>query len=112
MKVSAELIEKIKDMLSVYVCPELQQAAKDFLASAEATGEADPANLIAELKDDICTIDDFINFTRSDYCLNMNGEVVAQLMQKQGEEAKANGATTCLCPGCTKAAAILAELTE
>ena len=74
MKVSAELIEKIKDMLSVYVCPELQQAAKDFLAGAEATGEADPANLIAELKDDICSIDDFINFTQSDYCLNMNGE--------------------------------------
>ncbi len=112
MKVSSELIEKIKDMLTVYVCPELQQAAKEFLESAEKTGEADPANLIAELRDDICTIDDYIAFTQSEYCLNMNDEVVAQLMHKQGVEAKANGAVNCLCPGCTKAAAILAELTE
>ena len=112
MKVSAELTEKIKDMLTVYVCPELQQAAKEFLDLAEATGEADPANLIAELKDDIRSIDDYIEFTQSEYCINMNDELVAQMMYKKGLEAKENGAKTCLCPGCTKASAILEELTR
>lgn len=112
MKVTAELIEKIKDMLTVYVCPELQQAAKDFLDCAEKTGEADPSALIAELREDIRTIDDYIEFTQSEYCINMNDEIVSQLMYKQGLEAKEKGAVNCLCPGCTRAAAVLAELTE
>ena len=112
MKVSSALIEKIKDMLSVYVCPELQGAAKAFLESAEQTGEADPAALIAELKEDICSIDDFIGFTQSDFCKSMKGEREAEKMYKAGLEAKAAGAAVCLCPGCTKAAEILAMLTE
>jgi hypothetical protein len=110
MKVSDQIIEKINDMLSVYVCPELQQAAKAFLESAEKTGEADPTALIAELKEDICSIDSFIGFTQSDYCKNMKGEEEAELMYKAGIEAKANGARICLCPGCTKANELLGML--
>ena len=107
MKVSQELAAKINDMLSVYVCPELQEAAKTFLESAEKTGEADETALVAELKADICSIDDFIGFTQSDFCKSMKGAQEAEEMYKAGLEAKANGALTCLCPGCTKAAEIL-----
>ena len=107
MKVSQELIAKINDMLTVYVCAELKDAAEKFLADAEANGEADPAALIAELKDDICSIDDFLGFAQSDFCKNMKGEEEARLMYEAGVKAKADGAKTCLCPGCTKANEVL-----
>ncbi len=89
-------------------CKEFKAAAQAYLDAAE-TENADTAwsALVAEAKEDICTIDNTIGFMESDMAKQIFGAELAEQKLAAAKEAKANGAVYCNCPGCAAAEAIL-----
>ena len=89
-------------------CPEFKQAAKDFIESIGTEKEAEAGKiLLAEAEEDICFIDGTIEFFKSEMAKQIFGEEGAREKLASAEEAKANGAVYCNCPGCSAAEAII-----
>ena len=85
-------------------CPEFKAAAQNFINSPD---DGKWAALVAEAKEDINTIDDTIEFFKSDLAKKLFSEDVACEKLNAALEAKAQGAVYCNCPGCAAAEAIL-----
>ena len=89
-------------------CPEFKQAAKDFIDSIGTDKEAEAGKaLLEEAKEDICFIDGTIEFFKSEMAVKIFGAEIAKDKLEKAEEAKANGAVYCNCPGCSAAEAII-----
>ncbi len=102
------LIEKIKEMAAApSCCPELTAAIQVYFDALGTDKEKSAAeNLIAEIAEDITTVDDLVAFAHSDRAKEIFGEAQKNFAA-HADELKANGAKYCDCGACTPALEIL-----
>lgn len=101
-----ELAQAVIDAPSA--CAEFKEAAKNYINAIGTDDEKKMgAMLVAEAKEDICTIDDVIGFFATDMAKQIFGEDGAAAKLAHAQEIKANDAIFCDCPGCTAALAII-----
>lgn len=102
------LIEKIKTMgAAPSCCPELTAAIQSYLDALGKHNEKIAAqNLIAEIKEDITTVDDLVAFAHSDRAKEIFGDAQKNFAA-HADELKANGAKYCDCGACAPALEIL-----
>ena len=96
------IVEKLVNAPSC--CPELKKIANDWLNDL-ATDE----ELLEEVKQDVTTIDDFIEFTESEMGKVIFGEEKANNMNIKAKEAKEAGEKYCICPACQVCKELLEE---
>lgn len=111
MEMSNSMIEKVKAVIAApSCCAELRAVAEEWLLAVGTDGEKEAsAKLIAELEEDVSTLDDVIPFFESETGAQFFGADVAKAKAEEAKKAKAEGATYCLCPACQAGASILAE---
>ena len=89
-------------------CEEARNACKKYLESIGTEKEKECLEeLIKEVKEDINTIDETIEFCKSDFALNMLGEEKRKFLLDKALKAKENGAKYCDCPACAAAEKII-----
>jgi hypothetical protein len=82
-------------------CNELKEAGGRYLkAMGTADEKSEGKKLIAELKLDVCTIDDVIGLFTSAKGEEIFGKEQAASMAEHAKEVKANGGKYCDCPAC------------
>lgn len=103
-----KLISEVKNLISApSCCAEAKAAAEDFLAAVGTDKEAEETKkLVAELQEDIETIDELIAFTSSEKCAQFFGDK-AEGFRAHALELKASGAKYCDCPACAACEKIL-----
>jgi hypothetical protein len=93
-------------------CSELKQASRDYLDAVGTENEKEAANLlIAELEEDVNSIDDTIAFFSSDFAKSIFGDATGEKLAL-AKQAKANGDTVCICDGCRTGYEILKNKDE
>ena len=104
---------KTKELLAAHsCCQELKDAANAWLAAVGTDKEAEATkNYIAEMEEDITTIDDLIAPTESELGAKIFGDAAAAVGQ-QAKDAKAKGAHYCFCDACAACEAMLAKKDE
>ena len=104
--ITKELAQAVLDAPSA--CPELKDAAQNYIDAIGTDKEPEACKiLVAEAEEDICTIDNTIDFFSTDMAKQIFGEEGAAQKLAHAREAKANGAIYCDCPGCTAALNII-----
>lgn len=104
-----ELIETVKAMIAApSCCQDLKNAAQKWL---DAVGFAEEntaaAALLAELKEDVCTIDDVIPFFDSDRAVQYFGAEKAKELAALAHKVKADGGKWCFCAACAAGAKLI-----
>ncbi len=104
-----ELTQKVNDVIAApSCCPELKAVAQAYLAALGTAGEADAAKaLLAELEEDVSSIDGLIGFAESERGKSFFGAEKAAGLAAAAKKAKADGTKYCICPACTAGGAIL-----
>ena len=106
-----ENVKTLTEELIQICCPELKEAGAAYLAALGTDKEEDAkAAYIAELKEDICLIDDTIGFFGSDFAAEKFGAEKAAELLAGAKAAKEAGAVYCTCPACTKGLEVLKAL--
>lgn len=102
------LIEKAKEMIAApSCCPELHAAGHAWIESIGKADEHERAeNLIAEIQEDINSIEDLEAFAKSAMAEKIFGEGVEDF-RKHVADLKESGAKFCDCGACASAAIIL-----
>ena len=101
-----ELAQAVLDAPSA--CAEFKEAAQCYIDAIGTEKEAEAGkNLVAEAEEDIQSIDNTIEFFKTDLANQIFGADVAKEKLAHAQEIKANGAIYCDCPGCTAALAII-----
>ena len=97
-----ELIRTVKEMIAASsCCPELKDAGAAWLDAVGTAGEKAAAKtLLAEVRDDVSTIDHTIAFFESEEAVRIFGADQAMAMAIHACELKASGAKWCDCPAC------------
>lgn len=90
-------VEKVKDAETV--CPELKEACEAYLNADDTNEETLRAALLKEAKEDVCSIDDCIDFASSDMGKQILGDGAVHMVEA-AKAAKAKGEKYCLCPAC------------
>lgn len=105
------LIEKIKSMAAApSCCAELKAAVQTYLDALNTADEKSAAqNLIAEIQEDITTVDDLVPFAHSEIAVQIFGAEGAKKFAAHADELKANGAQYCDCGACAPGVEILAK---
>lgn len=89
-------------------CAELAEAGRRWLDSIGTADEKNAAEaLIAELQEDVNTIDDTIGFFGSDFAKEHFGAERAQMILEGALAAKEKGEKWCTCPACQRGAVLL-----
>ncbi|MBR1647861.1 MAG: heat-shock protein Hsp90 [Selenomonadaceae bacterium] len=106
-----QLNEKIKSMAAApSCCAELKAAVKAYLDAAGTSGEKSAAkNLLAEIEEDITTVDNLVPFAHSETAVQIFGAEGAKKFAAHADELKASGAKYCDCGACAPAVEILAN---
>ncbi len=104
-----QVIEKAKEVIAApSCCPELKEAAQNWIDAVGTDGEKKAAEvLIAELKEDVLTIDSVIEFSGTDAAAKIFGAETAAKIGAHAKEVKAAGGEYCDCPACSAGKAIL-----
>ena len=103
------LIEKLKALHDSPSCyPKLKQATQAYL-KALALEQAAAKNLVAELEDDVVTIDELLEFSHSQHAVEKLGAQRAKIFADNADALKVAGAKYCNCFACTTALEILAD---
>ena len=107
-------VEKTKELMNAPTCAkELKESAQAWLDAIGTEKQADETKkYIAELEDNIMTVDGLIGFVESDAGIKHFGAETAANIAAHGKEIKANGAKYCDCPACAIAEAILDKKEE
>ena len=98
-------VNEKKELVSAVInsntaCPELKEASKKYLEAVGTENENGAARaLIAELNEDVNTIDDTIAFFKSDFAKSIFGDETENKLSA-ALKAKENGDTVCICDGC------------
>ena len=93
-------------------CKEAKEAAQNWLAAVGTDKEAEVTKkYIAELEEDIVSIDDLIGLAESEMGQKIFGEN-AKNVAEEGRQAKAAGAKYCFCDACKAVEAILSKKAE
>ena len=105
------LIGKIQDMAAAYsCCAELKQAVAAYLAAVGTADEKSAAQaLIAEIEEDITTVDNLVAFAHSQHAVDIFGADGQKKFAAHADELKAGGAKYCDCPACARGLEILAN---
>lgn len=106
-----KVISEVKNLIAASsCCAEARAAAESFLAAVGTDKEAEEtAKLIAELEEDIETIDELVAFASSPKCAEFFGDK-AEGFLAHAQELKASGAKYCDCPACSACEKILEML--
>ena len=89
-------------------CAELKPVAEEWLKKCDTDELMDVTKkLLEELKADVNSIDQTIEFMGSDKAKEMFGEEKAAEMKKHSEDLKAEGEQYCDCPACAPGAVLL-----
>ena len=104
-----ELIETPKAMIAApSCCQELKAAAQAWIDAVGTTGEKAAADaLLAELKEDVCTIDHALAFFESPRAAQYFGEAKAKELAAVARETKAKGGKWCFCEACAAGAKLM-----
>ncbi len=109
MDVKAKVSELIN---AATICPEAKAAAEAYLvAYGTAKQAAAAAALIAELKEDVGSVDSAIAFGKSDMGKQILGDG-ADGFVKAAEASKAAGGKYCVCPACQAGGELLDHANE
>ena len=110
----AYVTEKTHDLMAApSCCPEAKAAAQSWLDAVGTDKEqAETKKYLAELEEDIASIDSLIAFASSKEAIVYLGEETAKGLLAHAQQIKANGAKFCDCPACTAALAILNKKAE
>ena len=103
------LIEKIKAMAAApSCCAELKAAVQNYLDALGTANEKSAAqNLLAEIEEDITTVEDLVPFAHSDMAVQIFGAEGAKKFAAHADELKASGAKYCDCGACAPGVEIL-----
>ena len=101
--------QKVEELIAVPHCyGELKECGKNWLDSIGTAEEKDAAKkLVAELEEDVLSIDDLINFAKSKDAVEKFGAEIAGKILSDAEVAKENGEKYCTCAACKAGAAVL-----
>ena len=104
-----ELIETAKAMIAApSCCQDLKPVAQAWIDAVGTAGEkAAAAALLAELKKDVCTIDQVIPFFESPRAVQYFGEEKAKELAALAHKIKADGGKWCFCEACAAGAKLL-----
>ena len=104
-----ELLAKVNELIAAPTCcAELKTVAQEYLAAVGTAKEkAAGKKLVAELEEDVETIDELIEFLSSERGAQILGNDAAASMLAQAKKVKAAGGKYCFCPACTAGKAIL-----
>ena len=104
-----ELIETVKTMIAApSCCQELKDAGVKYLAAIGTAEEKRAgAALLAEVQEDVCTLDQTIPFFESPSAARIFGAEKAKAMAAHAREIKAKGAKWCDCPACAAGVKIM-----
>lgn len=107
----SEIREKVQAMIDApTTCAELKAAGQAWLDAEGTDKEAKAtADLLAEIDEDVTTIDGLIAFAGSEAGAQVFGDQAPGILA-HAKEIKAAGAQYCDCPGCTAALAVKALL--
>lgn len=105
----SEVLVKVKELIAAPSCYSvLKDVAQKYLAAVGTANEkATGKKLIAELEDDVETIDDVMAFLNSDKAVEILGKETAAAMLEQGKKVKTAGGKYCFCPACVAGKALL-----
>lgn len=105
--------EKTKELIDAPTCSqEAREAAKAWLDAVGTDKEQEETKkYIAELEEDIVTVDGLIAFAESEAGARVFGEKAPEVAA-HGREIKAAGAKYCDCPACAAVEAILSKKEE
>lgn len=103
------VIEKTHELMNASsCCNEAKEAAQSWLNAIGTEDESiETEKYIAELEEDIGTIDGLIDFAGSEYGIKHFGVETAKSILEHAKEIKAQGAKYCDCATCQAVAAIL-----
>ena len=106
----SDLVKLTQELLAVpHCCPELKEAARNWLDSLDTSAESEAAKAyVSELEEDVLKVDDVIKFFSSPAAAEHFGGEKAAAMAAHMHEIKAKGAVYCDCEACAKGAALLA----
>ena len=104
------VVEKSKELIQAPTCSqEAKDAAKAWIEAAGTDREAEETKkYIAELEEDIVTVDGLIAFAESEAGAKVFGDR-AKGVAEHAREIKAQGASYCDCPACAAGEASLAR---
>lgn len=97
-----EVNAKVKELMEAgSCCAELKALCKEYLNAQCPHCKADIAKkLIAEMEEDLTSIDGLLGFLGTDAAAaHLGAEAVAN-MKSAAEKAKAEGEKNCICPAC------------
>jgi uncharacterized protein with PhoU and TrkA domain len=103
------IVEKVKEVMAEpSCCQELKDVAQKYLDALDTPDEKAAGKLlIAELEEDVQTLDDTMEFLSSDAAKEILGAEAVASMVETGKKVKAAGGKICFCPACTAGQAIL-----
>lgn len=103
------LVQVVKEMIAAPSCyKDLQKIGQEWVDAVGTDKEKAAAKkLLAEVKADINTVDDLIEFAASSEAVKIFGEKGAEDLEAHGKQIKAEGATYCDCGACAGAEKIL-----
>lgn len=101
----SQVKEKVQEMVAApSCCAELKAAGQNWLDAVGTDKEAEAATaLLAEIEEDVVTIDELIAFAGSETGAKVFGEEGAANMLAHAKEVKANGGLYCDCAACSAA---------
>ena len=104
-----ELIRTVEQMIAApSCCRELKEAGSKWLAAVGTAGEkAAGAALLAEVKEDVSTIEHAIEFYESELGTKIFGAEKAKALAAHARDVIAKGGKWCDCPACAACAKIL-----
>jgi len=105
----SEVLVKVKELIAAPSCySELKTIAQEYLAAVGTANEkAAGKELIAELEEDVETIDEVMAFLNSEKAVEILGKETVAAMLEQGKKIKTAGGKYCFCPACVAGKAIL-----
>lgn len=93
-------------------CKELKAAGKAYLEADSSQKAAAAQRLLSELREDVCSIDDFVALTASEHGEKLFGKAETAQMHSAALDAKGKGVKYCLCDACTNGGKILDHASE
>lgn len=104
-----EMIQTVKTMITApSCCQELKDAGQKWLDAVGTAGEAAAWNaLLAEAREDVCTLEETIPFFESEEAVRIFGAEKAKALAAHARAIKAQGAKWCDCAACAACVKIL-----
>ena len=104
-----EIIETVKTMIAApSCCQELKDAGQKWLDAVGSAGEnAAWTALLAEAREDICTIEHALSFFESEMGTKIFGAAKAKELAAHARKLKADGVKWCDCAACAACEKIL-----